>query len=412
MRRRELLGSCGALAISGCTFLETEDERAPSLGDPEQAAWPTYRGTVAQTGRANTAVAPPYEVEAVRVFGESLSERAPSNPTPTTGLAVSSGAIYATAVDERFPPQAVDRRDGDLLWRLDELLDQHRDDEFFRTPVPVAVGDDVFVQTKYNFARIHGSDGSFVWQSDVAAPSNGPVIGNQSGLYYPGSVSVVDPRSGEVLGSHRFRETGVFEGVSVDGDRAIAAVRTEDGASGLLGGYGAEWSLRWQDDSSRPFFEAPAIHDGTAICLADANAEPIRGSGAETIAYDLATGAVRWHEQTPEARTGVALDEAGTVYLPHESSGLLALDANDGSEIWAADRPLSSLVGDPDACYPPIVADNAVVLSGRGGLAILDREDGALRHHVDRPLFGMPAVAFGDVYAITDREILAIRGGQ
>jgi len=412
MKRRTLLATGCALAIPGCS-LRDDSERPPSVDDPEPSAWSTYRGNVAQSGRAATALEPPYEIERLRQFGTGLSVELPSMPAPTAGLAVTQDTVYATAADEYFAPIAISRTGHDLHWRFDDVIEETREQAFFRTPVPVAIGDDVFVQTHWDLARIDGPDGTLIWSEDGTTTTNGPMIGDRTRLYYPDTVGSVETRSGEYLGSHRFRDRGVFEGVSVGYGNAVAVARTNGGHDGVIAGYDTDdWSVQWQDDTVQPCFEAPAIHDGTAIALTDASREGIHGGGGKTIAYDLATGAVRWRIETPDARVGVALDGEGTAYVPHERSGVLALDTEAGTRKWHASRSLSSLVGDPDDCYPPIVADDAVVISGRGGLAILDRTDGAVRHHLDRPLFGMPAVAYGDVYAITDQAILAIRGSS
>jgi outer membrane protein assembly factor BamB len=414
MKRRTLLAVCSSLAISGCTLRgDSDDERPPPVDVPSPTTWSTYRGTVGQTGRAATELKPPFDVDLIRELDRRLAVGDPPIPAPTAGLVVTHDTVYATARDGHFPPIAVSRTGHDVRWRFDEIVEQPHEEAFYRTPVPVVIGDDVFVQTHWDLYRIDGQNGDLVWSEGGTMTRNGPMVGDRSRLYYPDSVGLVDARSGEYAGPHRFRDRGVFTGLSIGDAGAVAVARTNDGHDGVIAGYDTDdWSVQWQDDTAHPFFEAPAIHEGVAIALADGSGGPIRGAGGNTIAYDLATGTVLWRVDTPQARGGVGLHEGGTAYLPHETDGVLALDVEDGTRKWHADRSLSSLVGDPHDCYPPIVADDAVVLSGRGGLAILDRDDGTLRHHLDRPLLGMPAAAYGDVYAITDEEILAIRGSS
>lgn len=419
LSRRSLLKllGVGGVAATGA-LVAARDRRAsgrspPPVDVPASNSWSTYRGDVRQTGRAATELTSPFDVDLIRELDRRLSVDDPPIPAPTAGLAVTHDTVYATARDGQFPPIAVSRTGHDVRWRFDDVVEQPHEQSFFRTPVPVAIGDDVFVQTQWDLHRIDGPSGELVWSEAGTMTRNGPMVGDRSRLYYPDSVGVVDARSGEYAGSHRFRDRGVFTGLSVGDAGAVAVARTNGGHDGVIASYDTDdWSVQWRDLTAQPFLEAPAIHDGVAVALADASGGTSRGDGGETIAYDLATGTAFSRIETPDARAGVGLHEEGTAYLPHETHGLLALDVVEGTPRWHADRSLSSLVGDPDHCYPPIVADDAVVLGGRGGLAILDRDDGTLRHHLDRPLLGMPAAAYGDVYAITDEEILAIRGSS
>ncbi|WP_436344863.1 outer membrane protein assembly factor BamB family protein [Natronorubrum sp. FCH18a] len=412
--RRRLLAVCGTVPLTGCSALGRDDgSTAVPLGETDPSAWTTYRGDVAQTGSADTTLESPYELETLWSFSGSISMPSSSRPYPEPGIVVTEAAVYATAADMHTSPSALDRTTGDVLWRFDDVIDDVHDAEFYRTPVPIAIGDDIFVSTSGRLARIDGPSGELVWDVGQGVPRESPRTGTDSELYNGDSVGRLDPENGEELDSHRFRLDGVFEGLAVGDSAAVVVVRTNEGHSGQLAGYDtSDWSLEWETDVADPIWQAPTIHDGTAVALTDSSRESIRCVGGETIAFDATEGAELWRAETPDARIGPAVDEDGTVYLPHEEAGLIALEGDDGSRRWTgtSEELLESLTGDPDAWYPPIVTDDAVVLSGRGGIAIFDREDGSLRDQFDRRLQGMPGVAYGAVYAITDEGILAIRG--
>ena len=386
----------------------TSLEDCPDGGHP----WPCYRGGLTQTGRADTSLIELEKDPLVR-FGAPLSSPKTSRTRPTPGVAVTETTVFATAKDVYEPPLAVDRLDGDLLWRLDEVLENDvREREFDRTPNPLVICNSVFLNTSWRLNRLHTRSGQVEWwKGDVAR--NSPPTGNQHEMYNADTVCRIDPETGSLRGCERFRERGIFEGLARGGRHAVVSVRTDGGHAGLVAGYDVDdWSVSWTRSLERPIWEAPAVHDGRAFVLTDASRDAISGAGGEAVAYDLESGAERWRTELPEARGCPAHDEDETLYFSHERDVLVGIDDDDGSRVWSADvdEDLEALVGDPAAVYPPIVADDAVVLGGRDGLVVVDRADGSLRWDADWTLQGAPAVAFGDVYAITDEAIVAVRG--
>jgi len=400
-------------ALAGCSIFEAE-RAGESLTASGSAGWSMYRGDLAQTGRARTRLEPPYEVERLWGYGESLtiplhrSLDAVSRP----GIAVTDRAVYATAVDTDYEPTAVHRTEPEHLWRLGDFFeaDPHPS-AFSRTPTPVVAGGDIFVHSKFRRDRIDAVEEELVWTDDTGLWHGDRLTGDHEELYLSDSVARIDPRTGRTRATERNRDTGSDGGLAVGDGVAVHALRIHSASSGLVVGFDTDdWGVQWEEQFTEPIYEAPAIRDGQVFVLTDGSRgapDPPSEPGT-VVALDSDDGSENWRADLDRARIGVGVD-AETVYAPHVEVGLVALDASDGSRQWRLDEPLRDLIGDPAWAYPPIVADDAVVLGGPEGLLIADATDGSIRWQADLRLRGAPAVAFGDVYAITDERLVAIR---
>lgn len=407
MPTRRTILACAPFALAGCLsrFESGEGDSEPgsdSGGSDQTSGWTTYRGDVAATGRADTTLSESFEVERLWGWDDPIATP-PDHPRlarSTPGVVPTTDAVYATAADPEFAPVAVDRTDPGLRWTLDDLTDA-RDGEYERTPTPVVADGDTFVHTSYRLWRI--DDGNPVWAQDTGLWVGDELIGDRSELYTTTAVARIDPEGGETIDTERARESGSTAGLAVGSDGAVQALRVGDTPDGLLVGYDERWNVDWEIElPGQPPRRAPALWDGTAIVVA----------GGETIGVDIADGELRWRTDDRGFRSGVAVDGEGTVYAPHGTDVLVALDGPDGTRQWSSevDRPLEAFVGDQQHVFPPIVANDAVVLGGPGGLAIFDRVSGTLRWHENLALAGAPAVAFGDVYTITEAGVITIRG--
>jgi len=344
----------------------------------------------------------PYEVEWLWEYGTALSipTGEPQWYRSTPGVIATEETVVATAADLEHPPVAVDRTEPGLRWHIDELINE-RAQEFYRTPVPVAAGGDVFVHTANRLCRIAGDD--VVWTVEGDLWAGDKLRGERSELYVTGSVVRIDPQDGTTRGTERARERGVATGLAVGEHRAVQSFRVDSPTRGVVTGYGRDWGVDWEVSlGAQPTRFSPAVHDGRAFVLTN------RG----TVSINLADGTVSWRSEDAGERGGLALDENGIVYVPHSDEALVALDATDGTRQWTAavSQPLRSLIGERGRGYAPIVTADAVVLAGWDGVAILDRTDGSLRWHAEWDLVGAPAVAFGDLYAITTNGVVAVRG--
>lgn len=414
--RRELLGVAAASVLAGCPAAE-RGETGVSLDASAPAGWPMYRGDLAQTGRARTRLEPPYEVERLWGYDESLTipQHRSLNAVSRPGVAVTERAVYATAVDLDYEPTAVHRTEPEHLWTLPDRFDADpHPSAFARTPAPVVAGDNVFIHTKYRRDRIDTANEELVWTEESGLFYGDRLTGDHEELYLSGSVARIDPETGNSISTERTRENGSDGGVAVGDDIAAHALRVDSGTSGLVVGFDTnDWSVEWNERVSEPIYEAPAIHEGQVFVLTDGSRggpDPPSEPGT-VVALDSDDGSENWRADVSRARIGVGVD-AETVYAPHEDEGLVALDTSDGTHRWSVGEPLRELIGDPAWAYPPIVADDAVVLGGPEGLIIVDAADGSIRWQDDLRLRGAPAVAFGDVYAIAADRIVSVRGGS
>lgn len=403
VHRRSLLGCC-ALALSGCVTWSSSDQTTPSSPPLTGRAkgWTTARGTPAGTGRTTTTLSESYEIEWLWEYDPTLS--APTGTwlrqTPTPGVVATEDTVVATAADLEHPPVAVGRTEPSLRWHLDELIEL-RPQEFYRTPTPVAAGEDFFVHTANQYCRIAGDE--LVWSQNSGLWAQQTLFGDRSELYLSGSVTRIDPQDGEMRSAERARNAGSNRRLAVGSDVAVQTLRFDSDGEGLVVGYGPDWTVDWERPLEAPPTRAPvAVHSERAFVLTEHG----------TIAVGADNGVVDWRSGDYNERMGVGLDENGTAFVPHETDILVARDTSDGTVLWTAtdERSLRELVGEPSHGYAPVVTDDTVVLAGRDGIAAVDRAAGSVRWHADLSLVGAPAVAFGDVYAITTNGIAALRG--
>lgn len=396
------------IGVAGCASQSDQADEQPPLSGTSDG-WTTARGTIAGTGRADTALAGLSDVEWLLEYDEPLASDPPRSASrrSTPGVVVTENLVAATSVDPEHPPVAIDRSSQDVRWSLNEFIDPHAQ-EWERTPAPVAAGGELFVHSSHKQCRIAASD--VVWKQAQGLWSNDKLTGDKSELYRTSSFTRIDPQDGTVRGNERERSSGPSPGVAVGSNRAIQTFRVDGDRSGAIVGYDDDWNIDWELAlDGVPIESPPAISDGVGYLLTT------RG----TIAVNLTDGTVVWRTDDYREQVGIGLDEEQTVYVLHETETLVALNTDDGSRRWTAvtDRSLGELIGfDPVSrgidhrCYAPIVTADAVVLSGPGGIAVFDRADGSIRWQEDWTLVGSPAVAFGDLYAITTDGIVAVRG--
>ncbi len=405
------------LTLSGCSMLSGKETPGEPLDASDTEKWPMYRGDLAQTGQAKTRLEAPYEVERLWGYGESLTipDHRSLDYVSRPGIAVTDRAVYATAVDTDYEPTAVHRTEPEQLWRLTDIADDDlKSSAFARTPAPVVAGSEVFIHSKYRRDRINPAEEKLVWTDETGLLYGDRLTGNHEKLYLSGSVARIDPETGNSISTERTRENGSDGGLAVGDDVAAHALRVDGSRSGLVVGFDTDdWSVEWEEQFTEPIYEAPAIHEGQVFVLTDGSRggpDPSSEPGT-VVALDSDDGSENWRADLSGARIGVGVDTE-TLYAPHEDDGLIALATSSGSRQWSLDEPLRDLIGDPAWAYPPVVADDAVVLGGPEGLAIVDATDGEIRWQEDLRLRGAPAVAFGDVYALTDDRIVAVRSSN
>ncbi len=144
-----------------------------------------------------------------------------------------------------------------------------------------------------------------------------------------------------------------------------AVITAFDAASGAR-----KWRLetRGEDDDSTNIGGGMSVDQGVLYAV---------NGLADVLAIDAATGKLRWRVNTgTPARSAPTIAEGRIFYVTFDDR-LLALDINDGHQIWSYHAPsaITSLLGQPAPAY----ADGLVVAGfGSGELATLRADSGSV----------------------------------
>ncbi|NGM67438.1 PQQ-binding-like beta-propeller repeat protein [Natronolimnobius sp. AArcel1] len=425
MKLRTVLGTGSMVLFAGCSLPVVDSETTSSDGTTstdaegtvlencplESTAWPCYRGNMAQTGRNHVSVEPPYDDTTIFEFSEPLS--IPQRSTRVTpGVAVTEDAVCLTTLDWDHEPLAVDPTDGRLLWRFNHVLREQdepiRTSEFQHTSTPLAVCDSVILQTKDRRCRIDILDGSTVWE-DTTSIRGGALIGNRDTIYHPDSLCRIDPQTGSLDGCVHDSESGILYGFAVSDDYIVAS--SGYGAGRVIAYNTADWSLEWKEPTPSGIRGGPTIHNGRAFVSISQGTKALSIREAQLRAYDLETGTERWQTSVPDTVGAPSHDEDGTVYLPHTDDVVHGYDETDGEQVWSAniEDSLEDFVGDPSTCYPPLITDETMILAGRDGIVIVDRDDGSHRWSAAQTIVGAPAVTADGLFLATRDGVTVVR---
>lgn len=265
----------------------------------------------------------------------------------TDGLVRSSPAVDDEAVyvgSNEGTLYAFDRADGTELWTFD-------------TGGTVQWAPALADGTLYlgNFDRtvfaVDAADGSERWRAQPGGRfvTGDPAVGD--GAVFAGANGVVkafETSDGSERWGHTFgEESRVQSTPAVAGERVFVFVRdslyTFDTATGE-----ELWSVRTGQSNS-----APAVRDGVVYASAvDRQAEE-----AHVSALDAAEGTELWRTPLSESRRVVVGD--GAVYGVHYGASAVALDAENGDELWHA--------GDAVASTTPALADEYLFVGTETG---------------------------------------------
>jgi outer membrane protein assembly factor BamB len=130
------------------------------------------------------------------------------------------------------------------------------------------------------------------------------------------------------------------------------------------------------------------------------------GSPPNVVAYDAASGAVLWSAQAGlYAQPAAPAVSRGRVFVAR-SDGVHAFDETTGAQLWHRYVP-----GEP--ATTPVVASGMVLTGGWRGIRAIDAGSGDARWAYPQTgihyLNGMPAVAYGTVYAHVGGQLVALR---
>jgi outer membrane protein assembly factor BamB len=232
---------------------------------------------------------------------------------------------------------------------------------------PVVVGDTIYVTIRAEkelLVAMAASDGSVLWERelDSEALEFTPAVAN--GVVYITSLRYTSPDQGGSL--YAF-----------------------DASSGEL-----LWRVGGTASTS------PVVADGKVFVGGGEE-----GSPPNVVAYDAASGAVRWSAHAGlYAQTAAPAVSRGRVFVAR-SDGVYAFDETTGAQLWHRYVP-----GEP--ATTPVVASGMVLTGGWRGIRAIDAATGDARWGYPQTgihyLNGMPAVAYGTVYAHVDGQLLAL----
>lgn len=326
---------------------------------------------------------------AVATPGDGLDWWTPVHGEPL-GVAVDGADVVAAALDE---VRLLDGRDGNPRWTAPV--------PGVRRYRPALAGDRVAATGETELVLLERVDGTRVASVPFAGPGPASLLGGPDGrpLAAAGSESgqllVVDALDGTV----RWSVTHPGEiAVAPRGDRTTLVAAWHEPAGSTLRAFdAASGGLRWERPLG-PVAGAPALADDTVVV---AHGDGIHSSVVR--ALDLATGTDRW--QVPlagwwdEALEAAVAPDA--VYLLDGMGTVVAVELATGAVRWRQEtgRPLvdGRLV---------LAADAVVFASYDDELMVLDRADGRIR--AAEPQRGVPV----DLAATPEGLVVALRLGE
>lgn len=343
--RRAFLASCGLLAVAGCTAptghpTETSDADAgdtnttqssdaataseqASIDLPDGAAWPTFGGDAANTGRRDSGTGP---------------------SAPTT-----------------------------KAWRTDV-------DGIFTMPGPVVADGVAYVGSGKRAYAVDALTGTPRWDADLGSfthhfsPSvtaNGVLFAAQSNITSGGDAGSLTSFAAD--GSERWAreftittspsavDGTVFVGESTDDGAVLRTVADADGSDG--------WQVAIDADRVRG---ALAVVDGVVYATATGTS----GDTGVVVALEAESGDELWSRPLDAGARAAPAVQDGTVYVQADDGRLFALDAETGEPSW------TSRLGEKAATAPALSEDTLVGMV-ENQLVGVDLADGAVRWRTD-----------------------------
>lgn len=442
--RRALLAGGAALALGGVGTASQV-----RLGPVESWAPPADTWPLVRYGPANTAANPAASVPAdpgvawrQNVLGDRYSFFGnASDFWASFDLVVGRDAVYVGDVDNMDGLVALDRRDGSVRWRDDELGG------------PIALHDGTLYVDHYEgtstsvppaaLFALDAADGIRRWHADYGFLGGGAVVPTGQAVLLGAGNAI-----GAVGGDGGRRWTAYAEGseyptgVAV-GDGAVFAslgdsVVRFNSRSLLEAGLGDPPPSAWVDPVDDP--HVPAVADGRVVV---GTRVEVGADRPAVVAYDPATGervggALRPADVPvpPDAEALVAAtpavvgDRAAVPYSfvgefgdydPPTAHGVVDVSLADGSVEWP--QPVAEQVWDLAAAGDAVVVGTGPFGSGpdeapKGTVLALSRSDGSERWRVDlgragaEDFAGASSVApvDGAVFAVTDAgDVVALR---
>ncbi len=304
---------------------------APATPVASGADWPQLGGAASHTGSVAHEIVPPLESRWVTALG---------NHVLTSPPVIAGGAVFVTTTDlgdgNTGGIAAIELATGAVRWRV-------------VTPTPirggVAVVGDTAITTQIDgeVLALDAATGAVHWRHAMSAG--------------------IAPQAGAVFSPPTVADTTVFVGHQ----RAIAAL---DVATG---------DVRWSDDPVPAGFNsqsAAAIAVGNGLAVGMFHRE-LGG----VIAWDAATGELRWRYEGPDtvALNATPVIGADAIYIVNGSTDVTALDFT-GERRWSTRIDAQGFDwGYASVGTPALAGDTLIVPTLYGSLVALDTQTGAER---------------------------------
>ena len=307
--------------------------------------------------------------------------------------------------------------DGDAAWPLfgyDERNSSHNEngvdavsaDEFgeawatdtpweMASAYPVAVNGRVYCNTEGGIASIRRDDGEAYKKFNAESPVTASPGATDGAVYVGTDHGYV----GEIVDAEdQVTNYDLGEGVTASpiplGDGTVLTA-TVDRHLRRLQLYPDGFSYQWEVGTHGALVGTPAIANGTAY---------VGDRTAHVYAVDVDDGTVEWRADRPAGFSASPAVADGRVFVADDDGTLAALSTADGSPEWEVDLRGGSVDGDALASSPA-VADGTVYVGSVGGtVRAVDAATGETEwvFETGSPVYVDPVVGEGSVYVGDD----------
>lgn len=322
----------------------------------------------------------------------------------TAGPVTGDGRIYAS--DATGVVSAVNSKDGTIAWTVNPLPEDAGEamgggvayDNGF-VYCTTFVGDLVALQAK---------DGKIVWRKPMGAPSRvAPTIKN--GIVYAltinNEIHAFTATTGNALWSH----AGISEAAGILGGASPAV---EDDV--VVATYSSGEIFAFQANTGQPLWGDllnPALRIDSVASIAHIRARPVISGGivyivshgGQMVATDLKTGSRLWQREIGGIRSPAVA--GSSIFMVTNDADLVCIKKATGQIHWASPLPKVDSNKKPILWAGPIVADDALILSGSNGeLLFASLKDGSIKKTILMPVGSSqsPIAADGALYVMTD----------
>jgi outer membrane protein assembly factor BamB len=295
------------------------------------------------------------------------------------GLAATDSTAYLASGQHVY---AINLNTQTEVWRYPK--DAQTGTVFFNTPIITGDGQLILGSsgTDHNLYSINAATGAENWVfSQASKPWMGDVLATAEAIYAPnsnGTLYAIDPANGAELWKYSAGDA-LWGQPATDGKQVFIG-SLDHFVYALDAQTGREL---WKAELDGAVVGGPvAGPDGLVYAVSFSNTVK---------ALDAATGSVRWTAKTEAwVWTSPALHE-NVLYFGDLNGTLYALNASDGSQVWAPQQPNGPLVG------RPLVTDKAVIFAGEDGKIVAVDFDGTILwpNELDGKIYTAPVKAGG-----------------